>query len=125
MNRQEIYDKVCNHLARQKTRAKQGNACAYRTDDGRRCAVGCLVPRHVWKKEIGPTRNNDSVDTLMKTSPWAKKNLGRNERLLQRLQIAHDRDIQSAGWLRDALANIAKRHRIKPGAEQYIRTWKP
>lgn len=49
MTAQEIYDKVCAHLAQQKVRAyvrKDGivpGRCVYKGEDGKMCAVGCLI----------------------------------------------------------------------------------
>ncbi len=46
MTKQETFNKVVKHLRRQKTQALQndGFGCAYRGDDGKKCAVGCLIP---------------------------------------------------------------------------------
>lgn len=46
MTPQEIEDKIIAHLKTQKTRAQRENSstCAYRSPDGLKCAVGCLIP---------------------------------------------------------------------------------
>jgi hypothetical protein len=48
MTSQEIFDKVCMHLMKQKAQAFNRNyACAYLALDGKQCAVGCLIePEH-------------------------------------------------------------------------------
>jgi len=125
MTKQEIYDKVCKHLAKQKTRATVLGSCAYRTDDGKKCAVGCLIPYHVWRKEVGANNTGVGLDALCEESPWAKKNFGRNLNLLTELQNAHDSDLSDAQGLRENLRDIAKCYRIKPGAEQAIKVWNP
>lgn len=52
MTKQEAYEKVVAHLLKQKSRAlvlksyPDGNQteCKYSTSDGKRCAIGCLIP---------------------------------------------------------------------------------
>ena len=49
-SRQVTYNRIVNHLRRQGAKAECRElttgvlACLYRTPDGRRCAVGCLIP---------------------------------------------------------------------------------
>lgn len=42
---QEVFDYVASHLLTQNDRSllPDGNGCAYRGDNGRTCAVGCLI----------------------------------------------------------------------------------
>jgi hypothetical protein len=41
---QEIYDRVAEHLLRQNSRAVSAlGICRYRTEDGKKCAIGCLI----------------------------------------------------------------------------------
>lgn len=98
MNNQEAFNKVCAHLKQQGTRSMTDDgACAYAGDDGRACAVGCLLPR-----EIG-----ESLDTIVNDTSWsgilnaadrgdeqaveASALLsGVEPRLLKHLQSAHD-----------------------------------
>lgn len=46
MNHQEIFNTVLDHFAAQKGRATRGirGACAYRGNDGGKCAAGVLIP---------------------------------------------------------------------------------
>ena len=44
MNAQEIFDKVATHLSKQGHRAFDDNACMYRSPNGDKCAMGCLIP---------------------------------------------------------------------------------
>lgn len=130
MKKQEIYDKVCKHLAKQKTRAMNkgvDKGCAYRDDDGRKCAVGCLIPYNIWKKEVlaNGINTGNSVKYLVANSPWAKKEFHQREALLCDLQNIHDRSWHTAESLRESLAATAKKYKIKSGAEQSIKTWNP
>ena len=49
---QSVYDKVCAHLAAQKTRSMNANGCAYRGALGRSCAVGCLIPDEIYDPDM-------------------------------------------------------------------------
>lgn len=49
MNRQEIFDRITEHLLKQNRKAvsvdKYGySSCRYKTPDGLKCAIGCLIP---------------------------------------------------------------------------------
>jgi len=45
MTNQELFDRVVSHLRIQGTPATdEHGACMYRTEDGLRCAIGCLIP---------------------------------------------------------------------------------
>ena len=39
----EVFDRVADHLLSQGKRSTDRNGCLYRTEDGLRCAVGCLI----------------------------------------------------------------------------------
>jgi hypothetical protein len=41
---QEQYDKMASHVSSMKMQSSEGMSCAYKTRDGRRCAVGILIP---------------------------------------------------------------------------------
>lgn len=44
-NQQEIFNTVARHLLTQMKRSLHGQGkCAYRGDDGLKCAAGCLIP---------------------------------------------------------------------------------
>lgn len=44
MTAQEIFEKVAKHLLTQGCRAEVMGNCKYLTEDGLKCAVGCLIP---------------------------------------------------------------------------------
>lgn len=66
MTNQEIFDKVATHLRGMQSRAGRfmdnGNSwfsCRYRTADGSRCAIGCLIPDELYDPAIeGDTPSN-------------------------------------------------------------------
>lgn len=51
-NRQRAFDKVTKHLLKQGNKAMQGDGCAYRTDEGLTCAIGCLIPKRAYSPLI-------------------------------------------------------------------------
>ena len=54
MTNQEILDKVANHLLTQNEKAYNDSthSCAYLDSEGRKCAVGCLIPDDQYSKEL-------------------------------------------------------------------------
>lgn len=40
----EVFDRVSNHMLTQNQRASHASSCMYRTPNGLKCAVGCLIP---------------------------------------------------------------------------------
>jgi hypothetical protein len=48
MNKQEVFDKVSTHLLTQMKQSSAGEddgfMCLYRSLDGLKCAIGCLIP---------------------------------------------------------------------------------
>ena len=53
MNRQQTFDTVVAHLRKQGKQATiDGHGCAYRGDNGTKCAVGCLIPDSEYREEF-------------------------------------------------------------------------
>lgn len=86
----QIFDKAKSHLLTQRAKAvNEDGECAYLTNNGLQCAVGCLIERREYRKEMeGLTF--DELDQVR----MAFKNfdLGNREHyaLLGRLQHIHD-----------------------------------
>jgi hypothetical protein len=49
---QEVFDQVATHLLTQKKRSAVGEKCKYRTEDGLKCAAGCLMADDEYDPEI-------------------------------------------------------------------------
>lgn len=95
MTPQEIFDTVVRHLAKQGRPARTEAICAYRMDMGDgtvlQCAVGCLIPEHLYSLDMEGLRVQNIV--LRPTLPeWFRV----NSSLLADLQGDHD------GWLEGA-----------------------
>lgn len=127
MTKQEIYDKVCAHLAQQKTRSMKDGACAYRGDDGKMCAVGCLIPARMYRKRMEKDEDGMPgcpVNQLFRLFPAVESLLGSEHiDLLTELQDNHDFKPSPTDPIQPRLVRIAKRNGITPGAEQAITEW--
>ena len=80
---QEVFEKVLNHLGRQKRRAVEGLVCVYKAGNGDKCAIGCLIPDEEYK----PSFETQPIGTILDEIPTLKD---ANLRLLQTLQHLHD-----------------------------------
>lgn len=102
MNTQEAFTTAARHLLTQKERAIKSNfnnllvsMCAYRGEDGKKCAVGCLIPDELYLKEMEgwPVRrlviDFPSIASLFKDVDVS---------LLKKLQFLHDDPIETPHW---------------------------
>ena len=128
---QEIYNKVRTHLLTQmkKSTVQLHNpfrtpctydVCVYRGEDGRKCAIGVLIPDELYTKDI---EGSDilAYRTLVLTEPLRKAgilpdNLDGKARctrvsLLKELQVIHD-NYEPYEWEAE-LTKLAKEFRLK------------
>jgi len=91
-NDQEIYNTVMNHLWHQGKQARDQKSCAYRTDDGLSCAVGCLIPDDLYKKYFEGLSVFSLVRYISNMEGYESlySFLEKNNPLLQALQAMHD-----------------------------------
>jgi len=53
MNRQEVFDKIYLHLIEQGRKSVNSDGrCQYRSPDGDKCAIGCLIPDELYTPEL-------------------------------------------------------------------------
>lgn len=133
MTNQQIFDKVAKHLLAQGRRstAPDGHSCQYRGQEGRSCAVGCLIPDDIYDKRIeaiavsvlsGDIKNTDgSFVTYTKADQaylagvlLASGLKPENAKLLGCLQQVHD-CADPASWKAE-LKQVARRFRLKTSA---------
>ncbi len=109
MNNQEAFDKICNHLMTQKARAiGPTGMCVFRDAEGRKCAVGCLIPDELYTPDLEST---PYPKHLMYKAPSVAAILdGVDLHLLRDCQCVHDHT-QADKWL-DALRIVATRYRL-------------
>lgn len=126
---QEAYDKTCDHLAQQKTRAMQpslGGAterCAYRSENGLMCAVGCHLPDGEWMEasvavKLLIERHPELVESLFIEGIDYKDNIA----FWVEMQYAHDIKYADGQSLTAALASVAANHDLIP---RTIEEWTP
>ena len=99
---QEIFDTVATHLFTQGRQARLSNTtCAYRSDDGLKCAIGALIPDDMYRSEM----EGGSPSILITYFPALRTVFGDSMRLLALLQRAHDNALiwQSTFTMRMAL----------------------
>lgn len=115
MTEQEAYDKVLFALRKQRQQSADSNgACLYRGPGGLKCAVGHLLPDHLYSHSLEMTNAEQLPRPVLAAIGLHLVDTG----LLEHLQKAHDRDLPAAaggdmtGWER-AMQSIASRHQLK------------
>lgn len=115
MTAQEVFNKVSIHLLTQNAKSLKSSgssrehnitACSYRGDDGRMCAVGCLIPDERYNIDI----EGYSVESYRVKDMLDDINLKEHTRLLCRLQYVHD-GIDVNEW-RNKLKQVANEYSL-------------
>ena len=97
MNKQEIFDKVVNHLMTQGKRAgilgdDSVFECRYRAEDGKKCAVGCLITDDAYTPDIeGSNISARSVQDAIRNSGIKMQEEDEIFNMLNDLQYIHDK----------------------------------
>jgi len=85
---QQVYDTVASHLLAQRKPAritlKSIVQCAYRTDQGLKCAIGCLIP----DDKYDPKMEGKDIRYLQRVHPDLLPKV--DSKFLTELQMAHD-----------------------------------
>lgn len=89
MNNQEIYNTVRDHLLAQGKPATIKGVCAYRGDDGLKCAVGCLIPDELYSRDL-EGQSVQSTDVFKVLTRAGVVESTEQASLLTRLQYVHD-----------------------------------
>lgn len=92
LTNQIVFDRVCEHLAKQKMPAISANGnCCYRDPrNGLMCAIGCLIPDEIYQPSWD---QHQGVEVLQLLDEESVRNLFRDvsHAMLSSLQIAHDK----------------------------------
>lgn len=140
MKAQEAFDKVCTHLAKQKTRSlvqvvtegpvphhKVKISCLYRAEDGKACAIGCLLSDDVAKlcdvqieTGIGEVWDIAKAELLLEDMSSERLQLG----FYYLLQSAHDQ-ATSLHSLKGSLASVADHFNLSDEKVSLITEWTP
>lgn len=117
MTNQEIFDTVLNHMRKQKVPAIGcGDICVYKTENGLKCAVGCLIPDELYDPKMDESsethNNNTEVSDNKLVQKVLKKHLNIDFEdsmdLLVSLQIIHDQiDVEWSSEQEEAMMNLA------------------
>lgn len=117
MTPQEIFDTVATHLFTQGEQAKTINEdgesmCAYRSPEGKKCAVGCLIPDELYRDDMEGCTASTIADDDYGLPAWFATNYA----LLSSLQRAHDFDEnwESEATLKTSLSNLANEYSLSP-----------
>ena len=113
MTKQEVFDKVVAHLLSMKERSVSGllDICAYRGDNGNKCAVGCLISDEIYSGDL----EGKSVEHELVRAALVLSGVGEDSFfLLERLQSIHD---ESSYWGKSGFGN---REGLRHIAEAYV-----
>lgn len=110
MNAQETFDRIVGHLRRQKKQARKGSQCQYRAPNGCQCAVGCLIPDHLYKPEFEGKGIEDLINDYGMTCVFGADKP--DVRVARTMQNIHDGCIDIKDWER-RFKNTASDMKIK------------
>ena len=89
MTAQELFDIVYKHMMSQNARSVMGgySTCAYRGEDGLKCAIGVLIPDEDYREDM---ERKGAENLLAKGA--CLHHLAAHHRLISKLQGIHDED---------------------------------
>jgi hypothetical protein len=119
MNNQEAFDIVYRHLIAQGDKAlnARGTYCMYRAPEGRKCAIGALIPDELYSREMDS--HVMSVREMKETFPKIAALFADIEvTLLEDLQSVHD-DIPVEYWVKD-LGKVARHYNLTIPEVQHV-----
>ena len=99
---QEVFDYVSHHLLTQNQQSITASKCAYRGDDGLKCAVGCIIA----DDEYNPIFDDSRESAITRLVKDGKIKVDKHLELLQKLQGVHD-TCPTIMW-KDQLKSLAK-----------------
>jgi hypothetical protein len=109
VTKQETFDIVARHLLTQNETAYEPNrGCMYRTSDGKKCAIGCLIPddRYTPKIESTSLFLGDPAGALIRDLGYDMDTIG----MLEDLRLVHD--ARSVFDWPKALFGVAEKHEL-------------
>jgi hypothetical protein len=115
VNLQEIHNKITKHLLAQNKRAYwRRNSCGYRSPDGLKCAIGCLIADEFYTPELEQKSTNSKLvaDALKKSGITPE--LLETDKARQYLRSAqHIHDSASVTDWSALLKNLAAKHNLQ------------
>ena len=128
MTNQEAFDRVCQHLAKQKERCIIAESCRYRLDN-KKCAIGALIPDELYESNMdmrpgyGSPANLSVIRLITEYDSIRDLFQGVNANMLYSLQIAHDTS-KDLNMLKKHLYNAANQYALDPAMVAIIESWK-
>lgn len=108
MNNQEAFDIIVKHLRTQNAQSMINGVCKYRDLEGKKCAVGCLIPDDMYDLQM----EKCLVGELLNNWPELKKSLKDVDTgLLYAMQSIHD-SVDISCW-ETYFANVASGFGLK------------
>lgn len=106
---QEVFDIVAAHMLKQNQKSKRfikdsSGYCAYRGDNGLKCAAGCLIPDAIYNRNF----ENVSWQLLVAFHHFPYN----HATLITKLQYIHD-NYEPKNWL-EHLTHLAACYSLKP-----------
>lgn len=98
MTRQEMFDKIWNHFIEEDApwSVSEKWDCQYRGGDGKKCAVGLLLPDSLYH----PDMEGKGIERVFLHFPEVKAFFGEhNMHFLDACQRAHDRTAPISAWM--------------------------
>lgn len=112
MTNQEIFNRVVQHAKEQNCRAEnRGGFCSYRTEEGLKCFVGCLIPDELYVPEMDQGAEGTGISEM---NPKFELFPTAQEGLLRALQRVHDQNAPDA-WI-PRLRGLAKNFKLDASA---------
>lgn len=109
MNTREIFEKVRNHLLEQKCRSlSDGFRCAYRGENGTKCAVGALIDDRFYDLYLEENSIKDPRVLVAVEQSIGRELSFREQQMLHDLQNLHD-NYSVTDWESD-LKHLAEEH---------------
>jgi hypothetical protein len=111
---QEIFDFATQFLIRQQQPSKNEMRCLYAGPHDTACAVGCFLPREValeWDRSMAAEIDHVLRDANCNAPAWFYDHV----QLLDALQVAHDKAIQSAfvSSFTENAAKVARKFKLE------------
>jgi len=110
MNKQEVFNKVVNHMLDQDEKSMinaddPSSNCAYYGQDGLKCAVGCLIPIDEYNRSFD-SGGGVTLDDVVMDCPSLNRLTQDIKSLLDALQTIHDKqDVYNWEYELKGLAN--------------------
>jgi len=115
--RQNFFDKVVEHLAKQGQQSMMDGRCRYKTPDGLKCAIGIFIPDDKYKLEF----EGRSIYSLERGCEVVFSGEA-DVRFASDLQSAHD-SCTNVPSLRESLYSIARTHRLDSSKLSLLKVW--